>query len=501
MAARLDLMKQRQTSDRWWMLNTCLSVVAIVLAVVALALGTSSTPTANPSATPLPVVSSESGASSEELARNLSAAVVELAALRAENADILSRVALLEATGSPTTVVPTAEPTATPSTVPTAVPSSSPSSRVVYSGNLDIRDSSNPAVLESADYNSITETTGYLTIFNNDAVTSLADAFSNLKRVEGTLNVEGNEILTSFATAFSNLVRIMPHGVNGISLQIFDNPALTTLGTAFRSLRRVAGTLLIDNNPRLTDFEALRNLTCHGGAYQNNPSQHCQNCPNWLLDLPTCECLDDPQHSSTCPTAAPSSNPTAWTEVIHLGNVDIQNSNDPAALETEYYDSITNVTGFLQIAFNSGFRSMDGTFQNLKRTGGYFSIGYNQGLASTGDAFPRLEQIEGYLNIENNDNLTSLDTAFFDLVQIGTVANPGNHGISLYIVSNRLLTTLGTAFRSLRRIDGTLEIHSNPLLTDFEALRNLICHGGVYESDPSRDCQNCPSWLLDKPRC
>ena len=75
---------------------------------------------------------------------------------------------------------------------------------------------------------------------------------------------------------------------DGVSLYIWGNPALVTLGTAFRSLRRIPGTLVICGSPLLTDFEALRNLTCHGGVYQNNPSAYCHNCPGWLLSKPWC---------------------------------------------------------------------------------------------------------------------------------------------------------------------------------------------------------------------
>ena len=67
-----------------------------------------------------------------------------------------------------------------------------------------------------------------------------------------------------------------------------NNPALTTLGTAFESLTSLAGQIYFNLNPLLTDFEALRNLRCHGGVWENNPASFCVGCPSWLINLPRC---------------------------------------------------------------------------------------------------------------------------------------------------------------------------------------------------------------------
>ena len=36
-----------------------------------------------------------------------------------------------------------------------------------------------------------------------------------------------------------------------------------------------------------SDFEALQNLTCHGGIYDNNLTTNCVNCPTWLINKPS----------------------------------------------------------------------------------------------------------------------------------------------------------------------------------------------------------------------
>ena len=67
-----------------------------------------------------------------------------------------------------------------------------------------------------------------------------------------------------------------------LSLDISNNPALTTLGTAFPPPDRRPAQLNIEGNPRLTDFENFRNLTCHGGIYEY------ERCPSWLINTPRC---------------------------------------------------------------------------------------------------------------------------------------------------------------------------------------------------------------------
>ena len=120
----------------------------------------------------------------------------------------------------------------------------------------------------------------FLEISLNLRLPSLGDAFSALEEVglsnPGWIMIRQNAALTTLGDGFAAL-RMIPR-----NLAIQNNHALTSLGTAFRSLRRVVGELYIHDNPLLTDFEALRNLTCHGGI------SRCQNCPDWLINLSRC---------------------------------------------------------------------------------------------------------------------------------------------------------------------------------------------------------------------
>ena len=199
------------------------------------------------------------------------------------------------------------------------------------------------------------------------------------------------------------------------------------------------------------------------------------------------------------PTAAPT-----VTGVVHLGAWFIGNGADPAILSTGDNLITTRAAigpdgrAYLQISTQSGITTMDNVFPRLIQADEYLGIQRNLGLTTMGNAFPLLAQVEQYLYIELNANLVTLSSAFPALVELGLQSASGK---SLDVNQNAALTTLGTAFASLRRIPGTLYFDTNPLLANFDALSNLECHGGAYNNDPATYCQGCPAWLLAKPRC
>ena len=151
-----------------------------------------------------------------------------------------------------------------------------------------------PNVLISSDtdmstglYPVATSVAGHLHIHTNPGLTTMDNAFPRLTRIDWHLQIDTNANLGTLGDAFPVLVEL---GTNsgGISLYVHTNAALQSLGTAFASLRRIPGTLYFDTNPLLANFDALSNLECHGGAYNNDPATYCQGCPAWLLAKPRC---------------------------------------------------------------------------------------------------------------------------------------------------------------------------------------------------------------------
>ena len=118
--------------------------------------------------------------------------------------------------------------------------------------------------------------------------------------------------------------------------------------------------------------------------------------------------------------------------------------------------------GYLYIRSNNNLHTLTG-FGNLASIGGYLYIRSNPSLTITG--FGNLLSIQGILSIGYNDNLQTI-TGFGNLASIGDHLNIDNNGN-----------------------------------LDFEPLRGLSCHGGVYSNDPSSYCQGCPQWLIGLPRC
>ena len=202
----------------------------------------------------------------------------------------------LSPTDSPTTSTPTPSPTPSPSLSPNpsttlSPPTPSPPTlrfvednysakpvSTLYSGDLAIN-----GVFPNtpSNYPRLTSVTnGHMFIDRNPALTSLGGAFPELRGIAQTLRISSNAALTSLGDGFPVL-----RETGG--LNIYANEGLTTLGTAFRSLERVVGNFRFSGNPVLTNFEALRNLSCHNGI-RGDISLYCVNCPEWLINKPGC---------------------------------------------------------------------------------------------------------------------------------------------------------------------------------------------------------------------
>ena len=215
------------------------------------------------------------------------------------------QVAILQMTGSPTTGAPTEIPTPAPTGAPTEIPTPAPTTAypsatptvggVAHSGDIRIVDTNDdPLELSTGTYPVTTSVSGDVNVGNNPGLRTLGNAFPRLTRVDGVVTFWGNDNLATLGTAFPVLVELGTSANNnyGRSLVLANNPTLRTLGSAFASLRRISGTVYFNNNPLLTNFEALRNVECHGGMAVDqgwgNPSVYCQGCPAWFLAKPQC---------------------------------------------------------------------------------------------------------------------------------------------------------------------------------------------------------------------
>eukprot|EP00040_Diaphanoeca_grandis_P013994 m.70761 g.70761 ORF g.70761 m.70761 type:complete len:512 (-) comp24272_c1_seq1:80-1615(-) len=103
-------------------------------------------------------------------------------------------------------------------------------------------------------------------------------AFDSVETIDGTFSLQ-TPALTNISCGFTSLITV------GGYFNIYSNAALTTI-SGFTNLTTIKGYLRIQNNPKLTNFEGLRKITCvKGGIMNDSPSQYCQNCPQWLIDI------------------------------------------------------------------------------------------------------------------------------------------------------------------------------------------------------------------------
>ena len=126
-------------------------------------------------------------------------------------------------------------------------------------GNLNIASNGALTSLTSA-FPDLTTVGGYLHISSNGALTSLGSAFPGVTSVGGGLAISSNGALTSLGTAFANLTTV------GGYLHIYSNGALTSLTSAFPDLTTIGGDLHIVGNGALTTLgAAFSDLTTVGG--------------------------------------------------------------------------------------------------------------------------------------------------------------------------------------------------------------------------------------------
>ena len=181
------------------------------------------------------------------------------------------------------------------------------------------------------------------------------------------------------------------------------------------------------------------------------------------------------------------------------GTFQLLSFNIPSSLVFENLLSINRFLEIKQVNIN-----YENAFPKLRKIGDDLKIRHSY-PNSLSNAFPNLTEIGNYQDYWSLDitldSSTSLDNAFPELEKIGSLWNNDSLTLSLYIKGDQL-ESLGTAFQSLRRIPGVIAFGST--ITNFTALDNLECHGGIYNNSdkPSINyCEHCPSSLIQKSFC
>ena len=132
------------------------------------------------------------------------------------------------------------------------------------------------------------------------------DHFTALKSIDGELSLSDVSNLYSLLYSFPSLHTIKEGisivnnprlvdlgeiplqflGANTLGQSVFiqSNPPLVSLGETFSQLTNLTGTITIQDNPNLVNFDGFRNLICHGGVTGESTGE----IPLWLRDLPSC---------------------------------------------------------------------------------------------------------------------------------------------------------------------------------------------------------------------
>lgn len=239
-----------------------------------------------------------------------------------------------------------------------------------------------------------------VSIINNDAITSLP--IIN-KRIAQTLIIDDNDGLTNLiGLENAPLGAVIPIG----QIFILNNDNLTSLNGLNTSLGLVA-VIHIENNPQLINIDWLSNYTKNALAIIDNDA---------LISL------------------SPLSNYTEGTLLID-GNSSLSNMN--------------------------GLENFIDAFQLTIR---------NTNISSL-SALSNLSLIENTLHVENNQSLTSLNG-------LSAITSIGNNALvtNFKIINNDALTTLD-GLDSLMEIKADITISNNDTLEDFCALSTAINNG------------------------
>lgn len=321
--------------------------------------------------------------------------------------------------------------------------------------------------------------------FQNDPLLTTIDARN---AVLGGFYLDGDVALTSFrfgslpSTATTAFIRnspllsdIGPDGLSALKnvtgeLRV-DGTALTSLGpTGLSNLTSVDGFIRLSNNPLLTSFGSLSQLT--RAAYlevQNDPLLTAIDAPNAVLG----GFYLDGDVAVTSFRFGPLPSP--------ISAAFIRNSPLLSDIGPDGLSALTQVTGELRID-GTALTDLGPTgLSNLTSVGGYLRLRTNPNLASVG-SLSQLSHITLGLDVEGDPLLTSLDfPALTSLTELYVATNAG-----LTSVSAPLLPALGTS----------ITINGNPALTQIDlAALGSVTNDFSIQSNASL-CQSIPVGIL-----
>lgn len=285
-------------------------------------------------------------------------------------------------------------------------------------GDLIIRDTTLRSVRSLL---SLTTVEGKLEIRNNSRVKNL-DWLPVLQIVKGRVIIGGNSALDSL-DGLKNLSQ-------STSLEIFDNPSLVTVD-GFKQLKLVSCTLAFVNNSALAYVGGFPKLV----GVPTNTDEVAHECRDRGMDGPM-----------------------------------IAFRNNRVLSDVGGFESVNSHT--LQLIGNRALKEVSG-FRNLRHIQGGLEIVENDAL----DSLPlsQLRTVAGYLQICNNAALQTLDLRIRSIEGARFMLSGSRAAFALQVANNSGLRKL--TFRSIRLIDGAIDISGNGALQSVLGLKTLTVGG------------------------
>ncbi|MDC8000633.1 T9SS type A sorting domain-containing protein [Aequorivita todarodis] len=287
---------------------------------------------------------------------------------------------------------------------------------------------------------------GSLLINNCDFLTNID--FSDISEIGGYMAVFDNNILNSIA-GFNSLTSI------GDYFKIYGNSQLATI-PEFNTLSNLGGDLILNNNYSLltvTGFESLTNLP---GSIEITGS----------INLHTISGFNNVETISSGLLLSGNTNLVTldgFSSLLSVGS-DFNLNNNNHLINFSGFSSVTEITGSFSINSNPALQSIN-TFNSLE-TVGSFSIKTNSNL-NTINGFNSIATIHGDFSIENNQSLSNINP--FPLVS--TVEGD-------FIFSSNSIASTFQGFETLATIGGDMRFSTCPFLGSLPNFNTLTSIGG-----------------------
>mmetsp|Transcript_34904 Transcript_34904/g.91359 ORF Transcript_34904/g.91359 Transcript_34904/m.91359 type:complete len:703 (+) Transcript_34904:97-2205(+) len=332
---------------------------------------------------------------------------------------------------------------------------------------------------------------GQLYLYNNDGLTSLDGTFPNLGYIGGNLYMYSNSNVQTFGSAFAN-VRM----VRGSVTIRYMSTRLTSLANAFPQLRNVTGSLNLQNLDYVTSldsaFPQLRWVNTYVYLYYMRRLGSVGSNAFQRLEYAGGVRSYYSWYYSAGSTSTRNMN-GAFPALLRVGRYGIYfYRNYYLYYMNNAFPALVRCDSYHYNYYSNRLISIQNSFPRLPAVNSYFQLTYQYALTSVSGSFNALTSVSGYMYLYYNTVLPNFNNAFTNLQSVS-----GN----FYIYRCYRLTTPGTgAFQNLRSV-GRLYWYGLGSSSRYSSAQSSWCTNARSRFCPSTSTYSNAGWSYDSDTC